>query len=196
MTNRNATSDHIIIVGPGCVGKTTVAPLLAEGLQRPCIDLDQEFCDRIENIDIFIKGRGYAAYVEANSALFGTIIEDMKNDPAVIPVSSGFLASDSPDHIFRINLARVMENYGVLLLPSKDSTEAADRVVTRMVIRRVETFGQPFLDQADEEGFRQRCRSTFLRRFNEYLALDFPVIFSMQAPGAIASIITREIDHA
>lgn len=187
---------HIFLIGPGGVGKSTVAPLIAARLQRPCLDLDQEFCDRIENIDVFIKTRGYLAYVEANSGLLDDILSDVKDEPAVIPVSSGFLASDSPRDIFLTNKARVMKHNSVLLLPSEDKREAANLVVERMACRRVETFGQPFADDADEEGFRAQCRDTFLRRFDEYLALDCPVIFSTEAPDVISDYIVTEVGLA
>lgn len=191
MTNQDNHPRHIIIVGPGGVGKTTAAPLVADRLGRELIDLDQEFCDRIENIGTYIDTKGYLPYVAANCALFADILKETGSRPGVIPVSSGFLASESPRDIYDANLRRCKDGLPILMLPSPDVEESTDVVVERLV-RRHSAFGFAFKSAEEETSFRARSERTFRQRFDEYLALDFPVVFSCQAPAAIASLIIQE----
>lgn len=191
MTNQDERSGHIIIIGPGGVGKTTVAPLVASRLERNLVDLDQEFCDRIENIGVYIDEKGYLPYVEANCALFADILGEVRDKPSVLPVSSGFLATDSPRDIHEANLRRCREGISVLLLPSPDVEESTD-IVTERLVRRYGEFGLAFKTSDEEASFRAQSAETFRQRFDEYLALDFPVVFSVQAPEAIASLIIKE----
>lgn len=191
MTNQNSHTRHIIIIGPGGVGKTTVAPLVADRLGRNLVDLDQEFCDRIENIGDYIRAKGYLPYVEANCALFADILGEIEDKPSVLPVSSGFLATDSPRDIHDANLRHCREGRSILMLPSPDVEESTGIIVERLVRRHGE-FGLVFKTNDEEASFRERSAKTFRQRFDAYLALDFPVIFSMQAPEVIASRIISE----
>lgn len=195
MANRVPSGKHIFLIGPGGVGKTTVAPLIAERLERPCVDLDQEFCDRIENIGTFIGSKGYLPYVEANSSLFADLLEEVKEQPSVIPVSSGFLSSDSPHPVFEANRERCFASTPVLLLPSPVKQASTEIVVERLVQRHGE-FGFHFETAEARETFQVRAAQTFARRFDEYLSLGCITVFSSERPEVIAGKVIRELVHA
>ena len=78
------------MIGPGGVGKTTTAKYLAPRLGYDCIDLDDYFCERIENIRVFIANYGYREYVIANARCFHEIVQNCKRN-TIISLSSGFL---------------------------------------------------------------------------------------------------------
>jgi shikimate kinase len=61
---------NIFIVGPGGVGKSTAGKILAAKLGFTFIDLDQVFCERIENIRLYVRRFGYEKYCYTNSTLF------------------------------------------------------------------------------------------------------------------------------
>ena len=56
----------IFIIGPGGVGKTTSGEILAKLLSYKFIDLDQKFCEQIENIGTYINNEGYKKYCYKN----------------------------------------------------------------------------------------------------------------------------------
>ncbi len=80
---------RVFIVGPGGVGKTTSGIILADKLGFCFIDLDQEFCTRIQNIGEYIKNNGYEKYCYTNSELFYSILKSAPED-FVFVLSSGF----------------------------------------------------------------------------------------------------------
>ncbi len=177
-------SKLIFLIGPGGVGKTTVGRELADLLGCKFTDLDQEFCDRIENIGAFIDGKGYLAYVERNSTLLNDLLQEIdqetSNQGHVVALSSGFLSSDSPDIILRDNVERVFNNgLAVLLLPSKDIDEGARIVVQRHLAR-------------NRGHTREKSDAVYRRRYREYLEFESAKIFSNRSPREVAVEI-REI---
>lgn len=61
----------LFLLGPGGVGKSTLGRELARRLAMPLIDLDLEFCERLQLIGPFIAAHGYERYRAANLALAG-----------------------------------------------------------------------------------------------------------------------------
>lgn len=54
---------NLVLIGPRCSGKTTLAPLLAEALQRPWVDLDVELARRAGRpADAVLAQDGEAAF--------------------------------------------------------------------------------------------------------------------------------------
>jgi shikimate kinase len=78
---------HITLVGMMGSGKSTVAPLLAERLKRPVVEVDQ-IIEKLEGMpigDIFIaKGEAYFRRVEAT-----VIAELLTQPPAVLSLGGG-----------------------------------------------------------------------------------------------------------
>lgn len=84
---------HVLLIGPGGAGKSTVGALLAQRLDYPFIDLDTVFCERIANIHDYLQTHGYESYLEQNAALFASLLNEQEKN-AVFALSSGFLATD------------------------------------------------------------------------------------------------------
>ncbi|WP_432700484.1 shikimate kinase [Kluyvera cryocrescens] len=171
---------HVLLIGPGGVGKSTVGARLAQRLDYPFIDLDTVFCERIANIRDYLQTYGYEAYLEQNSALFATLLNEQRQD-AVFALSSGFLATDIRPDIVQLNRQRVLE-YGVsvLLMPYQNVDDAC-----RCIVERQLTRGFDLERHQEERKFRQR--------FTEYTTLDAVQIFSVSSPDDIAEQIVQKL---
>ena len=171
---------RIFIIGPGGVGKTTAGGELARLLDCPFLDLDQEFMARVGHIDAVIRGQGYARYVELNAQLFADLCEELPKT-CVVPLSSGFLARDTPAELLAANQARVKATgTSIRLLPSEDRGAATRIVVARQMGRGLN------LDEARET-------AKFARRFGDYLDQGDLRLFSAAPPAQIAAEMARAL---
>jgi len=171
---------RIFIIGPGGVGKTTSGKILANLLSYKFIDLDEAFCNQIENVSSFISNKGYEKYCYDNSKLFFKILNDLKND-FVFVLSSGFLVHEGLGDLVTKHKQTLKENgISVLLLPSKSVDESTDIIVKRQLARGF--------------GLREkRERKKFTQRFPEYLKLGDIQIFSYDKPEFIAEQIKSNL---
>lgn len=170
--------ETIFLLGPGGVGKSTLGRELSRRLAVPLIDLDLEFCDRLQLVGPFIAAHGYARYRAENLALAGRLVASL-TAPAVFVTSSGFLAapSDSQDHASARGI--VATGYGITLLPSLEVDTATGIVVARQLTRG---FG---LEPASEE-------RKFRERFEIYRQLgDMLVVSSAPAAEIANSVASR-----
>ncbi|MFU0933335.1 shikimate kinase [Kluyvera cryocrescens] len=163
---------HVLLIGPGGAGKSTVGALLAQRLDYPFIDLNTVFCERIANIREYLQTHGYESYLEQNAALFASLLNEQEKN-AVFALSSGFLATDIRPDIVQMNRQRVREcGVSVLLMPYKNVDDACRCIVGRQLTRG---FG---LERHKEE-------RKFRQRFGEYSALGDVQIFSVSPPHDI-----------
>lgn len=81
---------HLLLIGPGAAGKSTLGSILAPMLNRYLVDLDQEFGRRHGQIDEFIGAEGYDRYKLLNSVLAEEIAAASEYE-MVLVTSSGFL---------------------------------------------------------------------------------------------------------
>ncbi|MFA6423159.1 MAG: shikimate kinase [Patescibacteria group bacterium] len=175
-------SKIIILLGPGGVGKTTTGKVLAEKIGYAFVDLDQSFCDKIENIGTYIKKNGYADYCIKNSFLFKKLKKAIIKN-TVIVLSSGFLAHEGLNDIVLANYQEI-KNYGtkILLLPSENMELSKKIVVSRQLKRG---FG---LNKTKEE-------LKFQSRYQIYLKYDYDlIIFSYESPEKITEQIIFKLD--
>lgn len=168
------------MIGPGGVGKTTTAKYLAPRLGYDCIDLDDYFCERIENIRVFIANYGYREYVIANARCFREIVQNCKCN-TVISLSSGFLIIEEAAEVVEANREAVQRlGTTVLLTPSHDSQKAADIVAKRQSERGLG------LNEPQE-------RQKFLARMQVYERFAQHIEISSDDPADIADRIMRKI---
>jgi shikimate kinase len=108
----------VFIIDPGGVDKSTTGKILAKTINHDFIDLDKEFCTRIQNVRAFIKDSGYSQYCQQNSDLFYRILNEVSND-FVFTLSSGFLAYEGFNKLTKKH-KQTIESTGVSirLLPS------------------------------------------------------------------------------
>ncbi|MBT4349323.1 shikimate kinase [bacterium] len=165
----------IFIIGPGGVGKSTAGKILAKKLEYDLIDLDQEYCKRIQNIGIFIHVYGYEKYCYKNSELFYQLLEEKdKKKNIVFILSSGFLAHEGFNNLIKKHRQTIQEKgLSLLLLPSKSLEESTTIVVKRQMKRGLN------LDLASE-------KQKFIERFSIYKQFGDIQIFSYQNPKIIA----------
>mgnify|MGYP001307809638 CR=1 FL=1 len=170
----------IFIIGPGGVGKSTCGKILATLLDYNFIDLDTEFCDRIENIGVYINKYGYEKYCYANSKLFYEIIR-CHSENFVFPLSSGFLVHEGMAELTAKHQQTIQKKgISILLLPSADITESTQIVVARQLTRG---FGL----NADKEKLK------FQQRYKRYNNLGNIKIYSHQNPIDIANQMKKRI---
>lgn len=171
----------LFLLGPGGVGKSTLGRELARRLAMPLIDLDLEFCERLQLIGPFIAAHGYERYRAANLALAGKLIVSL-SAPCVFVTSSGFLAArhDSADYAAARDM--IATGYGITLLPSLDLEVATSIVVARQLGRG---FG---LEQASEE-------RKFRERFQIYRQTGDMLVIAAGSPASTADTLASRLSR-
>lgn len=171
--------ETLFLLGPGGVGKSTLGRELALTLNWPLIDLDLEFCNRLDLIGRFIDQHGYERYREENLALAKALLAETTGH-RIFVTASGFLAASSgtPDNIEARRL--ISAGYGIVLLPSRDIEIATPIVVERQLRRG---FG---LERTSED---QKFRQRFAILINEGDAL----VISHDHPTKIAAALVRAL---
>lgn len=129
-----AAGENIFLIGPGGVGKSTLGAALAALSGWPLIDLDLEFCARIEIIGPYIARHGYPAYRAANLKLATRLVATLRR-PSVFVTSSGFLAAAAHSADHHAARALLHTGYSINLLPSLDLESATEIVVARQLLR-------------------------------------------------------------
>lgn len=127
-------TEHIFLIGPGGVGKSTLGLALATRMKWPLVDLDLEFCDRLGLIGPFIASRGYEAYRLQNLQLAAELLRTLVQS-TIFVTSSGFLAAEPHSDDYRMASALVGTGYAVSLLPTLDLALATAIVVDRQMKR-------------------------------------------------------------
>lgn len=172
---------HLFLIGPASVGKTTVGRLLAEALRLEFVDVDLEFCNRIEPIGDYIKSSGYPAYCETNSRLVDELLSE-KKESTIFATPSGFLVHEHAPQLVEKHLRLLAQHTSILLLPAKDPRSVVDIIVSR----QTERYG----DGVDPKGQKMR----FLERFEKYKNYGDIQIFSMETPDTIVQKILLELE--
>lgn len=174
-----AEGESLFLVGPGGVGKSTLGRELSRRLAWPLIDLDLEFCARLEVIGPFIAQHGYARYREANLALAEQLVAETWA-PLVFVASSGFLAgpAGSTDHSASRRL--VQSGFAITLLPSLDIDTATGIVVKRQLGRG---FG---LERESEV-------RKFRERFGIYRNEGAMLVVSVAPPEVVAEAVLAQL---
>lgn len=174
---------HVLLVGPGGVGKTSSGPHLAKLLGREFIDLDERFMSGPGHIGKYINDYGYAKYVRENSKLFFENIYQ-RAEPCVAALSSGFLIAEVEIETVEKNRSAVKKTgHSVLLLPSADPDECANIIVSRQVQRGLN------LSEEIE-------RPKFLERLPVYRSLADQVTVFQGTPEEVANAISAQMRDA
>jgi shikimate kinase len=170
----------IFLIGPGGVGKSTSGQILAGLLGYNFIDLDTEFCQRLENVGDYIKRHGYEKYCYENSKLFYEIISQHLEN-FVFSLSSGFLVHENMDNL-TMKHKRTLKDLGIsiLLLPSRSLATSTRIVVSRQLLRG---FGLK----------EDREKTKIIQRYPKYKKMGDIKIFSHAKPEAIASQMKEKV---
>ncbi|MEM7711521.1 MAG: shikimate kinase [Pseudomonadota bacterium] len=128
-------NDHVSLVGPGGIGKTSSGPYLARLLGREFLDLDAQFMGEVGHIGDHIERHGYADYVCQNAEVFFRHLARMAS-PHVVALSSGFLIAETEFDIVLGNRRTVADRVrSVMPLPHADR-ETCATIVTDRPVRR------------------------------------------------------------
>jgi len=170
----------IFLIGPGGVGKSTCGKILAHLLGYHFIDLDQEFCDRIENIGNYIDANGYEQYCLENSKLFYNIIGKQVEN-CIFSLSSGFLVHENMNYLTEKH-KRSIKDLGIslLILPSESLDESTDIIVQRQLSRGF---------SLNEEKEKRKI----MHRYPLYKKMGDIKIISADSPESIAEQMKKEI---
>lgn len=172
--------NDIFLVGPGSVGKSSVAPIVAELTGVAYADLDQSFHETIGSVSEYIDRHGYRAYAEANAQLAAAIV-DGSPDGIIIATTSGFLVHDGCGDVVERNLALIRRaGTSLLLLPSED----LDRAAHTLAFRQLTHYPERDL-VAEYTILHDRC--------GRYLAAADHVVITDDDPRATALAIVHEV---
>jgi shikimate kinase len=169
----------VFLFGPGGVGKSTLGRVLSERLSWPLIDLDDEFCDRVDLIGNFVSANGYDVYRQKNLSLAKRLVEDI-TQPSIFVTSSGFLAASSGSDDYLDAKALAASGYGIVLLPTLDLSLATAIIVDRQLRR-----GFNLRRDTEELKFRER--------FARYATEGDAIITSVEAPEDIAEAVFETV---
>lgn len=122
----------VVLIGPVCVGKTTLLPLLASRLDRPSVDLDdvaepyyEEVGRSREKLNVIGAQRGdlgaYLWWQEAHPHAVRRVVED--HPDAVIALGAGHTTYTDAG-LFEEVRSLLQPCATVLLLPSRDNEES------------------------------------------------------------------------
>lgn len=174
-----AISRRVILAGPGGAGKTTLARQIGAARSLPFFDLDEIFCEEVQNIRRFIADNGYAAYSRRNGELLSDVL---LNAPArmVLSLSSGVLSEDVAEPMRSVLVTAVKRGAAAfLVVPHPDDEVAARIVATRQI-------GRGYGLQCEPE------RLKYLQRIAEYRQLGFPELrVAQDAPGALQEVLDQ-----
>lgn len=169
----------LVLLGPGGVGKSTLGRSLAGTLGWSLIDLDLEFCERIEVIGSFIGTHGYERYRAENLALAERLVGEAPSS-TIFVTSSGFLAATPATDDRRRADRLVASGYGVTLLPSLDID-----IATSIVVERQLTRGFGFQRESEDQKFRVR--------YETYRETGDMLVCSVGAPDQIAVAVLASL---
>ena len=172
---------RIFLIGPGGAGKSTRGKILAERIGYRFIDLDIEFCDKIENIGDYILTKGYKKYCFENSKLFYELLNKNTKD-VIFSLSSGFLVHKNLDELTSRH-KQTLKNSGtsILFLPSTSLNKSTKIILERQLSRG---FGLK----------ENREKIKFIRRFKLYKELGDIKIFSHEKPQVIVEKIVKQLN--
>lgn len=134
---------QVVLIGPACVGKTTLMPILAAHLERPYVDLDDVAEAYYEEVG---RGREELNAIGAERGDLGAYLWWQRGHPhavrraledhpdAVIALGAGHTTYDDPE-LFEEVRALLTPCATVLLLPSPDR-ERSLRVLRQRSIER------------------------------------------------------------
>jgi shikimate kinase len=168
----------LLLIGPGGAGKSSLGSELAPLLNRRLVDLDHEFCRRVEDITTFMRRVGYERYKVENSALAAKIAAEAVC-PTLLVASSGFLTNDNPKAALEANRSLLGACYSVCLLPSRQLERAVSVVLERQLAR-------PFARA------KVREEAAIRQRYGVYSLLGDLVVFSAASAADIAAAIERQ----
>ncbi len=170
---------HLLLIGPGAAGKSSLGSELQTLTQRQLFDLDIEFFRRIGDIGAFIRVEGYQQYKLRNSCLANEIITET-DSPIMLVASSGFLTPDNPEPALERNKKLLAACYSICLLPSRDLEEAVEVIVQRQLAR-------PFSCS------RQRQEEVIRDRYPVYAGLGDLIVFSTAPSSEIAKTVVSHL---
>lgn len=170
---------HLLVIGPGGAGKSTLGSVLGPLLARRVVDLDQEFSGRIGHIGAFIPDQGYERYKLRNAALAQEITAEA-DTPILLVTSSGFLTPDNPATALASNERLLAACHSLCLLPSRDLEQAVAIIVERQVTR-------PFAREREQE------EAVIRERYPLYARRGDLAVFSAAPPGVIARAVARRL---
>jgi shikimate kinase len=172
---------HLMVIGPGASGKSSLGSELQPLMKRRLFDLDIEFLRRIGDIGVFIRDEGYEQYKLRNSRLADEITTET-DSPIIFVASSGFLTPDNPEAALEYNKCLLAACYSICLLPSRDFEKAVEVIVRRQLTR-------PFSRD------RQREEDVIRDRYSTYAGLGDLVVFSTAPSNEIARTVAHHLGY-
>ncbi|MGB7957889.1 MAG: shikimate kinase [Minisyncoccia bacterium] len=170
---------NIFMIGPASVGKSTVGELLARKIGYNFVDVDMEFCGRIQLIPDYINEFGYVSYSEANAELVDELLKE-NSARTVFATPAGYLVHEIAPYVAKKNQETIRGGISVLLLPSEDPVRGVQEIVRRQMLR---------WNDAEENKEREK----FLARHEKYKNYGDIKIFSLEGPEIVAAKVVAEL---
>jgi shikimate kinase len=170
---------NIFMIGPASVGKSTVGELLAKKIGYHFMDIDMEFCRRIQLIPNYINEFGYVSYCEANAGLVEELLKE-NSARTVFATPAGYLVHEAAPRVAEKNRGTIRGGISVLLLPAEDPALGVQEIVRRQIFR---------WNDAEENNEREK----FLARHEKYKNYGDIKVFSLEAPEIVAAKVAAEL---
>jgi shikimate kinase len=170
---------NIFMIGPASVGKSTVGELLAGKIGYHFVDIDMEFCGRIQLIPDYINEFGYVSYCEANAELVDELLRE-NSARTVFATPAGYLVHETASHVAEKNRGTISGGISVLRLPAEDPDRGVQEIVRRQLYR---------WNDAKEHKEREK----FLARHEKDKNYGDIKIFSFEGPEIVAAKVVAEL---
>lgn len=123
-----------VLIGPQCMGKSSVARELSELTNFPIISGDLEFTKRHGEIADYVKENGWLAFRRAENHLYRDLVWTYSEAPVVLDVGGGAVANDHENahRFYQEENTFLLRNFGtVVLLLYSDSLEETATVLAQ-----------------------------------------------------------------
>ncbi len=123
----------IVLVGPRCVGKTTVGDMLSDKLNLTFVDADKVFERNYGSISEFVKKNGWQEFRRMESRTLEGITNLYSGRTIVLSPGGGAVAHNQCEE-YRSQNVNVLRNFGNLfyLIPSSNLEESAIILAERL----------------------------------------------------------------
>jgi len=168
---------NVVIVGPRCVGKTSVGKELSRILSYEFVDADVEFEKEHGSISDFVHNEDWGKFREVEAEVIKEICGKHYDNPIVLSPGGGAVAHNQGEQYRRENVD-TLRNFGriIYLIPSNDLEKSAFVLEERRISDSTSDASRPALTK-ENNGYIEMKR-TVIERHPLYVGASHDVIYT------------------